>query len=66
MIPYALQAQEPPVPPFENIQSIEQGAFENDISILVVEDNVMNQSLMKYLLGNWNFQFTIVSNGLKE
>ncbi|WP_286843608.1 MULTISPECIES: ATP-binding protein [Sphingobacterium] len=33
------------------------------LHILVVDDNMMNQSLMKHLLGQWNVDFDIVSNG---
>ncbi|WP_326983108.1 ATP-binding protein [Chryseobacterium sp. MYb264] len=32
---------------------------------LVVDDNVINQSLMKHLLLQWNIDFDIVSNGLE-
>ena len=35
----------------------------SNIKILVAEDNVMNQSLMKHLLTNWNLGFDIVNNG---
>jgi signal transduction histidine kinase/DNA-binding response OmpR family regulator len=31
--------------------------------ILVAEDNVMNQQLIKHLLTSWNLNFTLVSNG---
>jgi signal transduction histidine kinase/CheY-like chemotaxis protein/HPt (histidine-containing phosphotransfer) domain-containing protein len=33
--------------------------------VMVVEDNEMNQSLMKYLLGQWKLSFTIVNSGAK-
>lgn len=33
------------------------------LHILVVDDNTMNQSLMKHMLGQWNVDFEIVSNG---
>jgi len=35
------------------------------LHILVVDDNTMNQSLMKHMLGQWNVDFGIVSNGLE-
>ncbi|WP_259111891.1 hybrid sensor histidine kinase/response regulator [Chryseobacterium sp. JUb7] len=35
------------------------------LRILVVDDNVINQSLMKHLLMQWNIDFDIVSNGLE-
>ena len=31
--------------------------------ILIAEDNVMNQNLMRHLLSYWNFNFDIVNNG---
>jgi signal transduction histidine kinase/CheY-like chemotaxis protein/HPt (histidine-containing phosphotransfer) domain-containing protein len=34
------------------------------VKILVVDDNAMNQSLMKHLLTQWNTSFDIVSNGI--
>jgi len=34
------------------------------LRLLVVDDNKMNQSLMKYLLTEWNLSFDIVGNGL--
>lgn len=34
-----------------------------NISILVAEDNTMNQTLMKHLLSDWKMDFHIVSNG---
>ncbi|WP_117585847.1 MULTISPECIES: hybrid sensor histidine kinase/response regulator [unclassified Chryseobacterium] len=35
------------------------------LRILVVDDNAINQSLMKHLLSQWNIDFDIVSNGLE-
>ena len=35
------------------------------LQILVVDDNVMNQSLMKHLLSQWGTSFIIVGNGLE-
>lgn len=35
------------------------------LHILVVDDNEMNQSLMRYLLGQWNFSFDIATGGLQ-
>ncbi|WP_245446922.1 response regulator [Mucilaginibacter celer] len=34
-----------------------------ELNILVVDDNAMNQSLMKHLLGQWGAGFDVVSNG---
>lgn len=35
------------------------------LKVLVVDDNAINQSLMNHLLGQWNINFDIVSNGLE-
>ncbi|AYM99686.1 hybrid sensor histidine kinase/response regulator [Chryseobacterium sp. 3008163] len=35
------------------------------LRVLVVDDNTINQSLMKHLLLQWNIDFDIVSNGLE-
>jgi len=35
------------------------------LNILVVDDNLMNQSLMRHLLSQWNLSFDIVGNGVE-
>jgi signal transduction histidine kinase/DNA-binding response OmpR family regulator len=35
------------------------------LRVLVVDDNAINQSLMKHLLSQWNIDFDITSNGLE-
>lgn len=35
------------------------------LKILVVDDNIINQSLMKHLLSQWDIDFDIVSNGIE-
>jgi len=35
------------------------------LRVLVVDDNAINQSLMKHLLSQWNIDFDIASNGLE-
>ncbi|MGI9579855.1 ATP-binding protein [Chryseobacterium sp. RRHN12] len=35
------------------------------LKVLVVDDNVINQSLMKHLLSQWNIDFHMASNGLE-
>lgn len=37
--------------------------FSNDTKVLVVEDNLMNQRLARFMLGDWGLQFDICSNG---
>jgi len=65
-IPYGVVTDEISAQLLENIENFEQSFLANQVSnplILVVEDNILNQSLMKHLLSNWKFDFTIVSNG---
>jgi len=35
------------------------------LKVLVVDDNVINQSLMKHLLSQWNIDFHMASNGIE-
>ena len=35
------------------------------LKILVVDDNIINQNLMKHILSQWNIDFNISSNGLE-
>ncbi|MES1214107.1 MAG: ATP-binding protein [Bacteroidota bacterium] len=37
--------------------------FLNKAKVLIAEDNVMNQQLMKHLMNNWQFDFDIVGTG---
>jgi len=39
------------------------GPVLNNIKILVAEDNLMNQKLLKHLLAQWQINFDIVNNG---
>jgi CheY-like chemotaxis protein len=39
------------------------GPVLNNIKILVAEDNLMNQKLLKHLLAQWQIDFDIVNNG---
>ncbi|MFD1604807.1 ATP-binding protein [Flavobacterium artemisiae] len=43
---------------FKNLSS-------NALRVLVVDDNAINQSLMKHLLSQWNIDFDMASNGLE-
>jgi len=68
-IPYGFHDAEIKIQPLENIENFESFYLPNypnhtsNPLILVIEDNILNQSLMKHLLSNWKFNFTIVSNG---
>lgn len=35
----------------------------NDVTVLLVEDNLLNQNLMKHLLNRWHIDFIIAGNG---
>ncbi len=43
----------------------EIGTNKKNIRILVVEDNVMNQNLIKHLLTDWKLDFIIANNGVE-
>lgn len=63
IIPYKIMKQEnwqtKAAPPLnETITKLNKS-----ISVLAVEDNVMNQNLMSHLLADWGMQFTIAANG---
>lgn len=45
------------------INSITANNFNSNAKILVAEDNIMNQLLLKYLFKNWGFKIVIAKNG---
>jgi signal transduction histidine kinase/CheY-like chemotaxis protein len=55
-------ASAPPATEPDAINTIEPSAFLNG-RVLVVEDNEMNQKLMKHLLTQWQLSFTIANSG---
>jgi hypothetical protein len=62
-IPYFI-AQELTVPEdFKILSKSELISIDTNPRILVAEDNVMNQNLMRHLLTYWNFDFDIANNG---
>jgi signal transduction histidine kinase/CheY-like chemotaxis protein len=62
MIPYKISAQySGSTAPTEN--SIKTGTAFADRVILVVEDNAINQSLIKHFFKSWQLKFEIVNNG---
>jgi len=62
-IPYRI-ADEQLVPEIHS-NAATKHLMRNNIKLLVVDDNLMNQSLMKHLLTDWETSFVIVSNGLE-
>ena len=62
MIPYEIPAE-----PLANPAQIEERpslADHRHIRILIVEDNEMNQRLLKHLLTHWKLSFDMVNNGI--
>jgi len=63
-IPYLIAAEQFTENAEEDLNSLPVYAS-GAVSILVVDDNLMNQSLMKHLLNQWNLSFDIAGNGLE-
>jgi len=61
-IPYVVPENQPTLFIQPNRAEIKE-LIRHDLNVLVVDDNVMNQSLMKHLLLQWDISFVIVSNG---
>jgi CheY-like chemotaxis protein len=64
VIPYKLAGREINHPALPVDMSPVQEGFQN-VHILVVDDNAMNQSLLKHLLTEWKFSFDEVNNGIE-
>jgi len=62
-IPYTISKELTEQGDFKILTNNEIQLNKSNIKILVAEDNAMNQSLMKYLLDDWNLDFDIVNNG---
>jgi signal transduction histidine kinase/ActR/RegA family two-component response regulator len=61
-IPYTI-AEEQITDPSHFPTDLTKTRIHSPLNILVVDDNVMNQSLMKHLLSQWNASFDVVSGG---
>lgn len=61
-IPYGISEEQLTILPTANTDYFKDKA-NAPLRILVVDDNAINQSLMKHLLLQWNISFDIVSNG---
>jgi len=59
-IPYEMANETKVLQPIVTTQST---TINSPMHLLVVEDNVMNQSFMEHLLAEWNFTFTTVADG---
>lgn len=63
-IPYQISEEQLSIHPKVDTQYFKDHS-NTPLKILVVDDNEINQSLMKHLLSQWNINFDIVSNGLE-
>ena len=63
-IPYDIAKEQLNSKPIANINHFKD-ISNTALRVLVVDDNAINQSLMKHLLSQWNVDFEIASNGLE-
>ncbi|MCW3089810.1 MAG: histidine kinase [Ferruginibacter sp.] len=62
-IPYIISEEITENNKFQIISKEQIQLNKKNIKLLVAEDNLMNQNLMKHLLAGWDLDFDIVSNG---
>lgn len=60
-IPYNLPDEEKMLA--DALASESQPVIIEDVKVLVAEDNIMNQQLIRHLMKNWSMRYSIVSNG---
>ncbi|UMQ42706.1 ATP-binding protein [Chryseobacterium sp. Y16C] len=63
-IPYAIAKEQINVAPSVNINYFKDKS-NVPLKVLIVDDNAINQSLMKHLLSQWNIDFDTANNGLE-
>ena len=63
-IPYDIAKEQLNSKPIANINHFKD-ISNTALRVLVVDDNAINQSLMKHLLSQWNVDFEIASNGFE-
>jgi signal transduction histidine kinase/CheY-like chemotaxis protein len=63
-IPYTIAEEQITLNPINDTDQCKD-KIDTSVNILVVDDNEMNQSLMKHLLRQWNATFDIAGNGLE-
>jgi CheY-like chemotaxis protein len=63
-IPYLISEEQIGYEPKPDDEAV-MGLINPSLQLLVVDDNIMNQSLMKHFLKQWSVSFTVVSNGLE-
>jgi len=63
-VPYAIADEQITEGPISDADSYKD-MINPSVNILVVDDNAMNQSLMKHLLTQWNATFDIAGNGIE-
>jgi signal transduction histidine kinase/DNA-binding response OmpR family regulator len=62
-IPYAISKELNEREDLKILSKSEINLIDTHLRILIAEDNVMNQNLMRHLLTYWNLNFDIVNNG---
>ena len=63
-IPYKISSSQS-THAFSNANTVIDNPVLGNVSILIAEDNEINQSLLKYLFKNWNLSFDIAGNGIE-
>lgn len=63
-IPYGIAEEQLTIVPATDPYYFKDTSY-TPLKVLVVDDNTINQSLMKHLLSQWNIDFHVVSNGLE-
>jgi CheY-like chemotaxis protein len=63
IIPYQISTEQIGVAPQAVAPAFNEAPVFSNVSILVAEDNEMNQSLIRHLFKNWNISFDMASNG---
>ncbi|PZU85427.1 MAG: hybrid sensor histidine kinase/response regulator [Chryseobacterium sp.] len=63
-IPYAIAKEQLKVAPAVDINYFKDKS-NAPLKVLIVDDNAINQSLMKHLLSQWNIDYDIANNGLE-
>jgi signal transduction histidine kinase/CheY-like chemotaxis protein len=61
-IPYTISDEQVTGPESRDVIDL-KAHINHSLNVLVVDDNLMNQSLMKHLLTQWGVGFDVVSNG---
>ena len=64
MIPYKISFEQS-TPSFNKVNTIKSQTDFDSVSILIVEDNEINQTLLRHLFRNWNLHSDMAGNGIE-